>query len=145
MGLNSPRPQKELNLLRADMTSMSGYYGSSELSFSTQILNFKQTGSYNILSVPTEKYFLINSAEVITLNISGAASAPQIWFGENSDIGSFYSGIQITSNSMMSRHVINNPTFAISGGQILCGTIVSGSTAGVHSGLLAFRGYLISI
>jgi len=82
--------------------------------------------------------------EVITTNITSPSGAPYVSFGNSSNYSSYLNGIQTTSNVKYARHIFDNPQDAISGGTVLTASILTGSTASVHSGYLLFKGILIN-
>lgn len=106
-------------------------------------INFKQTGLYNLYTVPNNHFFMIDEMEILTSNLSNAGDAPYIKFGNLTNDQEYQIATQTTSNSQYSRHIFANPQDAITGGNSLIFTIATGSTAVMHSGYGIIKGYLI--
>lgn len=116
---------------------------STERIYKTQKINFKITGNYNILTVPNNYLFMIDTMEVLTTDTNNASSAPYIKFGNTNDLQAYKTPIQTTSNSTYSRHIFDSPQDAVPAGTIITASISTGSTAINHSGFLLFKGTLI--
>ena len=106
-------------------------------------INFKQTGLYNLYTVPNNHFFMIDEMEILTSNLSSAGDAPYIKFGNLINDQEYQTATQTTSNSQYSRHIFANPQDAVTGGSSLIFTIATGSTAIMHSGYGIIKGYLI--
>lgn len=106
-------------------------------------INFKTSTNYRLYTVPANYLFLVDSMEIISSDVQNSADAPYISFGNSSDSGAYTPGMQTTSNSQYSRHILNNPQDAIPAGTVLTVSILTGSTATIHSGHCIFKGSLI--
>jgi hypothetical protein len=118
------------------------------------IVDFKAQADYNLFTVPTGYMFLVNSMEIVTTSVSGAAAAPSVRFGHNSngsESGSvstspnkadYYGPTQVTSNSVGARHVIENPQDGSAAGTVVSFGVTTASTATAHSGCALVTGYL---
>lgn len=113
--------------------------------FSSNKLNFKNTGNYNLLTVPTNYLFILDTMEILTTNIDTPNAAPYIKFGNTSNLSAYQAPNQTVSNSQYARHIYDNPQDAISEGTIITFSITTGSTAVMHSGYAIIKGYLTNI
>lgn len=111
--------------------------------FNTPLVNFKNTGKYDIYTVPASRTLCIDRMEIVTRDMDTPGTAPYIKFGNSTDYGAYQPTIQTTSNTALSRHIFDNPQDAIASTTIINGTIVTASTALVHSGYFVVRGYII--
>lgn len=107
-------------------------------------INFKVTGNYLLYGVPTGYIYLMDKMEIITTNISSANQAPYICFGNTTSSIIYTNAIQTVSNSQYARHIFDNPQDGISAGTILTASILTGSTATIHSGYFIYKGHLIN-
>jgi hypothetical protein len=131
-------------------TNPAGYTSGSGGGFSGAVsvyqspkISFKTTGIYPILTVPSDKVFMIDTMEVLSTNVVGASQPPYVSFGISGLPGGLTSSIQSTSNTNYARHIFDNPTDGISPGTSITASITTGSSAATHDGYLIVKGYLL--
>lgn len=111
----------------------------------SQRINFKTTGNFNILTVPNNTLFLIDSMEVITSDISSPNfTAPTVRFGNTSDFAAYQNTILTTSNFPYARHIFDNPQNAVPALTTITASIISGALSSTHSGYLLYKGTFIT-
>lgn len=117
----------------------------NKITVRSPIVNFKETGDVNILTVPTGYMFSIDSMEVLTTAISSSGTAPSVRFGNSSSHAAYHAAATTQSNSLGSRHIIENPQDAASAGTVITFGITSASTASSHFGCGIITGHLVRI
>lgn len=111
--------------------------------FKTSKINFKQTGIYNLYTIPNGYFFSIDSMEIITTDVSALISPPYVEFGDNINQSGYLSLYQTSSSTIYNRDIIDSASDLIIGNTVINGTIYSGSIGTSHSGFLIYKGYLI--
>lgn len=109
------------------------------------IVNLKETGDVGILTVPEGYMFAIDSMEVLTTSISSPGAAPSVRFGNTGDSDAYHPAGATQSNSLGSRHVIENPQDAAVAGTTITFGVTGSSTAGSHAGCGIVTGHLIRV
>ena len=117
-------------------------WSTGELIVRSGIVNLKTVSEYTLFTVPTGYMFLVNTMEIVTTAITTAGTAPSVRFGTTSLPSDYYGPAQITSNSVGSRHIIENPQEAATAGTAVSFGVTTGSTASTHSGCAIVKGYL---
>jgi hypothetical protein len=117
----------------------------NKITVRSPIVNFKQTGDVGILTVPEGYMFSIDSMEILTTAISSPAAAPNVRFGNSLSYGAYHAASTTQSNSLGSRHIIENPQDAAVAGTNVTFGVTTASTAGSHSGCGIVTGHLIRI
>jgi hypothetical protein len=132
------------NKLNPGVTLIYGATPSPKISIKFPI-DFKTVSESSIFEVPINHMFLIDSMEVITTLISGAATPPTVRLGNTSVANAYYGPTQVTSNSVGARHIIENPQDGVAAGTtVTCGVTVA-STATSHNGFIKVSGELIDL
>ena len=109
----------------------------------SSLIDFTTTGNTNIYLVPDDFYLMIDTLEIVTLEITTPNVAPTVKFGTSTDDDLFFGPILSQSNATNTRHVAESPQNLITAGNTISGGVHSQSTAAVHTGLFIFTGYLI--
>jgi len=110
----------------------------------TSEVNLTQTGLYPLYTVPSGFMFCPNTKEVICSAGSLVANAAVVGFGTTTGTTYYESG-QLTAVSAGARHIWSSPDNALIAGQTLTASVLSGSSATIHSGIFMFQGVLILI
>lgn len=144
---NGTNPWQELSVLALAIPIVLSENAefTNKISVRSPIVNLKQTGDVNILTVPTGYMFAIDSMEILTTAISTPGTAPSVRFGNTLVNDAYYSAASTQSNSLGSRHIIENPQNAAASGTIITFGITSASTAESHSGCGIITGHLIRV
>lgn len=117
----------------------------NKITVRSPIVNFRETGDVNIFTVPTGYMFSIDSMEVLTTAISSPGSAPSVRFGNSSSYGAYHASATTQSNSLGSRHIIENPQDAAASGTVITFGVTAASTAASHSGCGIVTGHLVRV
>lgn len=117
----------------------------TQISIQSNILDFKEVQSINIYTVPSGYVFLFDEREILTTNISSPATPPSVSFGNELDSTAYENTFQTTSNSLNSRHIIENKEDAISANTTIVFNVVTGSTASIHEGAAIIKGSLVKL
>jgi hypothetical protein len=108
-------------------------------------VNFKDASELSMFEVPGNHMFLIDSMEIITTSISGAATPPTVRLGNTSAASAYYGPTQVTSNSVGARHIIENPQDGVAAGTTVTCGVTAASTATSHNGFIKVSGELIDL
>lgn len=117
----------------------------NKITVRSPIVNLKETGDVNILTVPEGYMFSIDSMEVLTTAISSPGTAPSVRFGNSVAAGAYHASATTQSNTLGSRHIIENPQDAAVAGTIITFGVTTASTASSHSGCGIITGHLVRI
>jgi hypothetical protein len=120
-------------------------FSTGEISIRSPLINFKNTGSTNVFLVPTGYIFLINTMEIVTLEIDSLIKSPKISFGNTTSQEEYCRSIVSQSNSVGSRHIIKSPQNGIQENTIINMSVLESSDSSVHNGFGIIRGSLIKI
>jgi hypothetical protein len=111
----------------------------------SSVIDFTVTGNTNIYRVPDDYALMIDTLEIVTLSITGAAIAPTVKFGTSADDDLFFGPTLSESNAANARHVAEIPQNLVSATTFVSGGVHTKSTATTHIGLFIFTGYLIEL
>lgn len=117
----------------------------NKITVRSPIINLKNTGDVNILTVPEGHMFAIDSMEVLTTSITNPREAPSVRFGNSEDGDAYYPSTSTQSNGTGSRHIIENPQDAAGGGTTITFGVTVSSSADAHAGCGIITGHLIRI
>lgn len=117
----------------------------NKITVRSPIVNLKQTGEVNILTVPEGYMFSIDSMEVLTTSISSPGTAPTVRFGNSASAGAYHAAATTQSNSLGARHIIENPQDAATAGTVVTFGVTVGSSATAHSGCGIITGHLVRL
>jgi hypothetical protein len=131
------------NIFNTGVSLETNSWSSGRISVRSALVNLKTNATTNIFTVPSGYMFLIDTMEVVTTAITTPGTPPTISFGTSTATSDYYGPTQITSNSVGSRHIIENPQDAALSSTIVTFTVTSGSTAGTHTGCGIVTGYLL--
>jgi hypothetical protein len=116
----------------------------SKISIRSPIIEFTSIDDVEILTVPEDHAFLIDSMEVMTISRSGSGSDPIFRFGNGSDPSAYHSSILFDANAG-ARHILDSPQNALFSGSSLTFGISSASGATIHIGCAVISGHLVKI
>lgn len=120
-------------------------FSTGEISIRSPNINFKNTGVTNIFLVPVGYVFLINTMEIITLEIDSLLKLPKVSFGNTSFQEEYCKSIILKSDAVGSRHIIKSPQDGIPENTIITISVLENSDSSVHTGFGIIRGSLIKI
>jgi len=132
-------------VFNSGVTLASDTYSNAKVSVRTPFVNFKTVAETNLFTVPNGYMFLIDTMEVLTTAVTGAATAPNVRFGNSGDSSAYYSADTTLSNSVGSRHVIDIPQDAAVAGTVVTFGITNASSATSHTGCGIVTGYLVKL
>jgi hypothetical protein len=118
-------------------------FPTGKVSIRSAIVNLKTVAETTIFTVPSGYMFLIDTVEVVTTSVTGAAAAPTIQFGNTGDSDAYYGPTQVTSNAVGARHISENPQDGAVAGTVITMGVTVASTATAHSGVGIVTGYLL--
>jgi hypothetical protein len=125
-------------------------WSSGKISVRSEFVNLKipsedtdNSDGVHIFTVPSGYIFLIDTMEVLTTDITTPGTPPTISFGTSIETSKYYGPNETTSNSIGSRHIIENPQDAAVPSTIITFTVTSGSSASTHTGCGIVTGYLL--
>ena len=111
----------------------------------SSVIDFTVTGNTNIYRVPDDYALMIDTLEIVTLQITNPGIAPTVKFGTSADDDLFFGPTLSQSNAVNERHVAEIPQNLVSATTFVSGGVHLVSTATVHIGLFIFTGYLIEL
>lgn len=122
-----------------------GSFSTARISIRSPIVDLKQVGENQILTVPNNYMFLIDSMEILTTNITGTNNSLQARFGTSLNPQEYYEPSQINSFNLGDRHIIEVSQNAATSSSSITFGVVSASSADVHEGVGIIHGNLIKI
>jgi hypothetical protein len=117
----------------------------NKMTIRSPIVDFKTVSDTVVFEVPEGYMFSIDSLEVLTTGIANPDSPPEVRFGNTSDFSAYHPPDVTTSNDLGSRHIIDNPQDAASGGTAITFGVTSESSAESHFGCGIISGHLIRL
>jgi hypothetical protein len=120
-------------------------YSTGEISIRSPIINFKNSGSTNIFIVPTGYVFLINSMEIVTLEIESEVTGPFVSFGNSSSSNDYYGPILHEGYLSGGRHIAQFPQDAILENTIVTISVTTPSSSSTHNGFGIVTGFLLKL
>lgn len=108
-------------------------------------IDFTNTGSVDIFTVPPDFIFSINTFEVVTTDIEDPDISPTISFGDSLNSESYYASYILQSNDTNARHIIESPQDAIVENTTVQINVSNASTATTHKGYAIVSGDLLKI
>jgi hypothetical protein len=127
------------------LTLASNTYSNVKVSVRTPLVSLKSVADTELFTVPAGYMFLIDTMEVLTTSISGAANAPDVRFGNVGDSAAYYAAATTLSNAVGSRHVIDIAQDAAAANTVVTFGVVNSSTATSHMGCGIVTGYLVKL
>jgi len=109
----------------------------------SSVIDFTFAGNTNIYRVPDGYYLMIDTLEIVTLQITTPGTAPTVKFGTSANDDLFFGPTLSQSNAENARHVAEIPQNLVTATNYVSGGVHLKSTAAVHIGLFIFTGYLI--
>lgn len=118
-------------------------FSTGEISIRSPLINFKNISNTNVFIVPTGYIFLINTMEIITLEIESLIKSPKVSFGNTNSQNEYCGPVVSQSNNIGSRHIIKSPQNGIQENTIITINVLESSDSNVHNGFGIIRGSLI--
>lgn len=124
---------------------LSTSFSTGEISVRSPIIDFTSVGQTNIFIVPMGYVFLINSMEIVTLEVNLLEKEPIINFGNSSSSNEYYGPFISTSLTAGSRHICQYPQDGIIENTIITIGISNPSVADTHKGVGVISGFLLKL
>ena len=124
---------------------LSDSFSTGEISIRSSLIDFTSIGQINVFIVPTGYVFLINSMEIITLEVNLLEKEPTINFGNSTSTNEYYGPFICNSTTVGSRHICQVPQNGIEENTIITIGVTETSTADVHRGVGVISGFLLKL
>jgi len=120
-------------------------FSTGKICIKTRLLDFTINDSSVIFTVPKNYMFMIDSIEIITINVTSPNNPPHVKFGVNNEDSMLFGPKSVNSNSIGARHIIENPQQGLVEDSYVTVSIQTPSTAASHYGVGVINGYLLKV
>lgn len=120
-------------------------FSTSKISVRSPITDLTKISQTEIFSVPVDYMFLIDSMEILTINISEPDLNLEIKIGNNLKDDEYHLVSNFSFSNVGDRHVIDVPQNASLSGSTINFTVASPSSSSTHQAVCIIHGTLINI